>query len=108
MAGMQAADLAVLQQSQGKLQDAYSEINGRLNSLMGQLEPLASEFKGNAAASFQQVKERWAEDLKKLNQALDVISVKLGESAKGHAAVDEAQAQSLNSVGQGLGGGLGI
>ncbi|GGM51531.1 hypothetical protein GCM10012275_23020 [Longimycelium tulufanense] len=104
MAGSYTTDSATMQQAGNDIANTNQEIQGLLSNLRGQIEPLQSAWKGQAATAFHNLMERWNTDAKKLNDALMAISEMMGASAKSYVQQEEEQSQSMNSILGALGG----
>src|SRR5579859_1217747 len=68
MAGSFGTDPAVMQKAAQQVNQVSEEIGQELRSLMSNLEPVASSWKGQAASAFQQLMVRWQEDANKLTR----------------------------------------
>jgi WXG100 family type VII secretion target len=78
-------------------------ISGQLSQLMSRLEPLESTWQGQAATSFQMLKQRWLEDANKLNEALGGIAEKLRQTEKGYSQSDQSGSSSFSQISNRLG-----
>jgi WXG100 family type VII secretion target len=73
-----------------------TEVDGELSKLWNTVDELAVAWQGGASRGFQQVMQRWNDDVKKLLTAMDDIANLLDKSADTHQTNDEAQQQMLN------------
>lgn len=74
-------------------------LDGMLKGLMGRLEPLMSEWLGQAGMSFQKVREEFDLEMKRLNNALRSIGDDMGLSSADYEATDDQLRQTLDQVG---------
>lgn len=88
----------VMTQTASQIEQVSQSISSQLNNLMGQIEPLASNWKGAASSAFQQLMARWQEDATKLTQALNSISEMMTSSSKNYAATEEANSSSISNI----------
>jgi WXG100 family type VII secretion target len=102
MAGSYTADAAVMQKAAQQVQQVSEEIQGELRSLLSNLEPVASTWKGSAASAFQQLMSRWQEDAGKLTQALQGIAEMLDSTTKQYTQAEESNASSISKILGGL------
>jgi WXG100 family type VII secretion target len=98
MAGSYTTDAAVMQKASQQVQQVSEEINSELRSLMSNLEPVASAWKGSAASAFQQLMARWQEDASKLTQALQSISEMLGSTTKSYSQAEDTNASQISQI----------
>jgi WXG100 family type VII secretion target len=92
----------VMQKAAQQVQQVSEEINSELRSLESNLAPVASTWKGNAQAAFQQLMERIMSDAQKLTQALTGISESLDSSTKAYSTAEQDNASSISQILQGL------
>jgi len=103
MAGAYTTDAQTMQKAAQQVQQVSEEINGELNSLMSNLEPVAASWKGNAASAFQQLMERWQQDATKLHQALADIAQMLDSTNKTYSQAEENNSSQIGAILRGLG-----
>lgn len=84
------------------VQQTVQEIQSEQRSLMSALEPIATQWKGQASSAFQQLISRFNEDATKLVQALDAIGQALGANTKNYSAVEEQNNSSISKLLSGL------
>jgi WXG100 family type VII secretion target len=92
------ASLDVMAQAAVQVRTVNEEIGQQLSTLMGQLEPIASTWKGAASSAFQQLHLRWNADAQKLNAALASIAEALSGTHKAYSASEEANHAAVNRV----------
>jgi WXG100 family type VII secretion target len=103
MAGGYGTDVAVMQKAASQIRQTSDEINGELRSLLALLEPLASQWRGEAATAFQQLIERWQQDANKLTQALGGIADGMSSSSSSYSSSEEANRSQIANIMSGLG-----
>jgi WXG100 family type VII secretion target len=91
-------ELPTMQAAATHVSDVKTEISQHLNQLMNDLAPLEGTWQGQAASSFQLLKQRWLDDANKLSAALDGIAEKLRQSEKGYQQSEEAGASSFSQI----------
>src|SRR5882672_1348685 len=92
------ASLDVMAQAAVHVRTVNEEIGSLLGTLMGQLEPIASTWKGAASTAFQQLHERWNADAQKLNAALGSIAESLSGTHQVYSASEEATHAAVGRV----------
>lgn len=103
MAGSFNTDAATMQKAGQQVQQVSDEIGQELRSLLNQLEPVASSWKGAAASAFQQLMQRWQEDASKLTQALQGIAEMLDSTNKNYTQVEDSNSSQIGQILSGLG-----
>src|SRR6187551_2075772 len=61
------SDTAQMQKTSGDVEGVADRLTSNLNKLMNELTPLQDAFKGSGGTSFQKVRQRFDEDMAKLN-----------------------------------------
>lgn len=83
--------------------DVNAQIQSQLSNLLARLDPLMSTWHGNAATSFQALKERWHQDATQLNAALAAIGEGLTKVHSNYVATEDTTQQSFTSISKRLG-----
>lgn len=104
MAGSFGTSFDVMQKAAQQVDQVSQEINAELRSLLSQIEPVASSWKGQASTAFQTLMTRWHEDATKLTQALQGISESLSSSTKTYSAAEDSNQQQISKISAILGG----
>ncbi|MFC0439320.1 WXG100 family type VII secretion target [Kutzneria buriramensis] len=86
------------------IESVEQEINGAVNKLNSDLEPLKASWQGQASAAFQQLQERLMEDAKKLNQALSDISNAMKTASGTYQQQEEEAHRGISNIASRLGG----
>lgn len=79
------------------------QIQAQLTALMSRLEPLLGSWQGDAATSFQSLKEQWNVSAKELNVALRGIGDALVVNTSNYRATEEANRASFTGISAVLG-----
>ncbi|MBV9843520.1 MAG: WXG100 family type VII secretion target [Kutzneria sp.] len=87
------------------IQNVEQEIQGSVSKLMSDIAPLQSSWKGQAATAFHSLMERFNEDARKLNQALNDIATQMKTASGTYAQQEQEQSHSISSVANRLSGG---
>lgn len=95
------AQSALMEQTAGKFESVNGDLQTMLRNLLNELEVLQSAWVGRGGRSFQNVKEQWAADQAKLQQALLETAGAIRSSGQGYAATDAEASSRMNSVGRG-------
>ncbi|MFB9907094.1 WXG100 family type VII secretion target [Allokutzneria oryzae] len=88
----------------GDVARVRDQLVGQLNSLRGQLEPLQSQWRGDASKAFQTLMRNWNEQTVRLNNALGVISDQLGQSGKSYIRREQQASEGMSTIRAGLEG----
>lgn len=80
------------------LDTTVASMNQNLSQFITSLEHLPNVWKGAAFTSFHQVQERWQTATRDLNQAMQQIQGRVGNSAQIYDAGHEQQTADLNSL----------
>ncbi len=93
----------------GRLESINATLQSQLKTLQSQLAPLAGQWQGQGASSFQATMTRWDQDSARMNAALRAISERVREGAGRYAVNEQDAAQMLNLLGDqgGATGGSG-
>jgi WXG100 family type VII secretion target len=93
------SESAVMASTAKKFDDVNQQLQSMLSTLMSELSTLQSAWKGRGATAFEQVKQQYDADLKKLNQALSETAQAIRESATGYDSTDTAAADRVTKTG---------
>lgn len=104
MAGQFGAQFEQMQAAANHVAEVNQSVQGQLSGLRGQLAPLAGAWKGQAASAFQVLMDRWDNDARNLNEALNGIGEQIRGSGTTYAQADEAENQTYTRISQALGG----
>jgi early secretory antigenic target protein ESAT-6 len=89
-------DAATLHKAATDVRTTRGEVNGDLGRLWNTVDDLAIAWQGEASAGFQQLMNRWNDDVKKLLTAMDDIADLLDKSGTQHEVNDQEQSQMMN------------
>jgi WXG100 family type VII secretion target len=89
-------DHSTLHTAANDVRTTRTEVDGELKKLWGVVDDLAIAWKGQASGGFQNLMQRWNDDVKTLETAMDDIANLLDKSATQHQANDEQQQQMLD------------
>jgi WXG100 family type VII secretion target len=92
-------DTGLMLKTEGDVDAVADRLTGNLNSLMDQLAPLYDQWKGAGAGSFQQVRERFDQDMARLNVALRAIAEAVGSAGKDYDVSDEEIRADMDGAG---------
>ncbi|MEY9927978.1 WXG100 family type VII secretion target [Catenulispora sp. GP43] len=92
------ATLDVMAQAAAHVGTVNEEIATLLATLLAQLEPIASTWKGAASGAFQNLHQRWNADARKLNAALGGIAESLSGTHRRYTAAEESNTTAVNRV----------
>jgi WXG100 family type VII secretion target len=103
MAGQFGAQFEQMQAAANHVAEVNQSVQGQLSALRNQLAPLAGAWKGQAATAFGVLMERWDNDARNLNEALNSIGEQIRGSGSTYAQADEAENQTYTRISQALG-----
>jgi WXG100 family type VII secretion target len=103
MAGSFNTTPEVMAKAAQQVEQVSQEISSELRSLLSQLEPVASTWKGGAASAFQQLMQKWNDDATKLSQALDGIAEMLKSTHTNYTQVEESNQSQISQILSGMG-----
>jgi WXG100 family type VII secretion target len=92
-------DAAVMANTAAKFNQVNESLQSMLSTLMNELSVLSSAWQGQGGRAFEQVKERYAQDLKTLNRALSETSESIKQSGSSYHASDDASASRVANSG---------
>jgi ESAT-6 family protein len=95
--------LPTMEQASQHVYDVNQQIQSQLSNLRSRLQPLAGSWQGQAATSFHQLMERWDNDARTLNQALQSIGDGLKQSHQTYQAQEATNAQDISRISTNLG-----
>jgi WXG100 family type VII secretion target len=98
MSQMQS-DTGIMQKTAQDVDGVADRLTSQLNGLMAQLAPLESAWQGAGAGSFQQVRQRFDQDMAKLNVALRAVAEAVGSAGKDYDVSDEEIRSDMESAG---------
>jgi WXG100 family type VII secretion target len=93
------AESAVMASTAAKFEQVNDSLQTMLSTLMSELSVLSTTWKGLGATAFEQVKQQYAADLKKLNQALSETAVSIRQSGIGYDTTDTESAGRVSNAG---------
>jgi WXG100 family type VII secretion target len=95
------AQAAFMEQTATRFETTNGELQGMLRGLLGRLEALQGQWAGSGARSFHNVKEQWANDQSKLQQALLETAGAIRTSGRNYTASDSEATSRMNSINSG-------
>ncbi|MDG4762749.1 WXG100 family type VII secretion target [Solwaraspora sp. WMMD406] len=96
-------DTGLMVKTEKDVDGVADRLTGNLNRLMDQLAPLYDQWKGAGAGSFQQVRDRFDQDMARLNVALRSIAEAVGSAGKDYEVSDEETRSEMDSAGASAG-----
>ena len=103
MAGEVSAADGALKAGAAAVAQTRVELKGELASLEGKLAGIGSSWKGQGAASFGILMNRWREDANKITDALNEFEANLQSSQTSYVAADDAQSSAMGRLTSRLG-----
>lgn len=98
MAEMQS-NTDLMQRTAADVEGVADRLTSNLNKLMNELAPLQSAWQGAGSNSFQKVRQRFDEDMAKLNVALRAVAEAVGSAGKDYNVSDEEIRSDMESAG---------
>jgi WXG100 family type VII secretion target len=93
------SDHAVMAQTAAKFDHVNESLQQMLSTLMSELSTLNGTWKGLGASAFEQVKQQYEADLKKLNQALADTAESIRVSGVSYHSTDSEAASRVSGTG---------
>lgn len=93
------AEAAVMAQTAGKFESVNNSLQSMLNTLMSELSVLQTAWVGRGAASFEQVRAQYQQDLTTLNKALLETAEAIRHSGISYDSSDSSAADRLSKSG---------
>ncbi len=78
--------------------DVAGSIASRLTDLESRLSPLLNSWKGEAAASFHNMREQWHQDAQQLHNALAEISAGLKATTANYDTTEESHKTGFSKI----------
>ena len=103
MASLFRTELPTMGVASGHVFEVNEQIQTQLTALMNRLEPLLGSWQGDAATSFQTLKEQWNTNAKELNLALRGIGEALVVNTNNYAQTETDNQQSFTGISAVLG-----
>ncbi len=85
--------------TEGDVDGVADRLTKVMTSLMNELVPLQSAWKGAGATSFQGVKDRFDQDMAKLNVSLRSLAEAVGSSGRDYEVSDEEMKSEMERAG---------
>lgn len=82
-----------------KFDQTAEQLQVMLSTLMNRLSGLSTSWQGMGGTAFEDVKQRYAADLKKLTQALTQTADSIRQSGKGYDTTDTDAASRISNTG---------
>lgn len=98
-----STDTGLMQKTSKDVEGVADRLTSQLSGLMNQLAPLQDAWKGSGAGSFQQVRDRFDQDMGKLNAALRSVAEAVGSAGKDYDVSDEEIRSDMESAGASAG-----
>ena len=103
MAALFRTELPTMGVASGHVFEVNEQIQTQLTALMNRLEPLLGSWQGDAATSFQTLKEQWDTDARQLNLALRGIGDALVVNTTNYATTEADNKSSFTGISAVLG-----
>ena len=92
-------ETAVMAQTAAKFDHVNQQLQSMLSTLMSELSTLNGTWKGLGAAAFEQVKQQYEADLKRLNRALADTAESIRQSGAHYSSTDSDAASRVAGTG---------
>jgi len=93
------ANAATMVKSEKDVDGVADRLTATLTSLMNELTPLQSAWVGRGGTSFQQVRERFDQDMARLNRSLRSLAEAVGSSGRNYTVSDEEMRSEMEAAG---------
>ena len=95
------AQSAMMEQTASRFESTNNDLQTMLRNLLNQLEVLQTAWVGRGGQSFHNVKEHWAMDQRKLQDALLKTAEAIRTSGRAYDESDSSASSRMNSVNRG-------
>ncbi|MFB9239364.1 WXG100 family type VII secretion target [Plantactinospora siamensis] len=92
-------ETGVMSKASQDVDGVADRLTSNLNKLMNDLAPLYDQWKGAGAGSFQQVRQRFDEDMAKLNVALRSIAEAVASAGQDYDVSDQEIESDMSHAG---------
>lgn len=92
------AQSAVMEQTASKFESTNGDLQTMLRNLLNQLEALQGAWEGQGSRSFHNVKQKWADDQTKLQNALLETAGAIRSSGRNYDSTDSEASSRMNSI----------
>lgn len=89
-------------QVSARFEDAGASLNKVLSDLLVEVDSVRGEWIGRGGTSFQQVANAWAQDQRRLVDALSQTAAAIRTAGRSYAAIDDVAADRMNVPGMTL------
>ncbi|MBC6795128.1 WXG100 family type VII secretion target [Corynebacterium macclintockiae] len=89
-------DVSTMNQAASNVDRVKNEVQGELSRLRGVVEEVSGSWKGQAQASFHSLMQRWDDNARKLNEALQSIADNIRANAGDFDSTDADNASTFN------------
>ena len=97
--GNMRANAATMVKSEKDVDDVADRLTFTLTTLMNELTPLQTAWLGQGGASFQQVRDRFDQDMGRLNQSLRSLAEAVGTSGRNYNVTDQEMKSEMEAAG---------
>lgn len=92
-------DAGIMLKTEQDVDAVADRLTSMLNQLMDRLTPLQQYWQGAGGASFQEVRQRFDNDMARLNGALRAIAEAVGSSGRDYTVADEEMQGEMSQAG---------
>ncbi len=96
------SEAAVMEQTAAKFEQTNEQLQQMLNGLLNELSVLESEWRGQGAMSFTQVKQEWSENQAKMARALAETATAVRTAGQNYTASDTEAASRVTKINAGM------
>ncbi len=96
-------DTGLMVQTEKDVDGVADRLTSMLSALMNELTPLASEWVGGGGGSFQQTRDRFDQDMAKLNHSLRSLAEAVGSSGRDYTVSDDEMKSEMERAGASAG-----
>jgi WXG100 family type VII secretion target len=98
MSGMRT-DTGLMIKTEQDVDAVADRLTSMLNTMMDRIAPLQQYWVGSGGSSFQEVRNRFDEDMARLNAALRAIAEAVGSSGRDYDVSDEEMRSEMQQAG---------
>lgn len=108
MASQQEVDFGAMSKGAGDVRQANSELQGRLSAIRGRVDSTRGNWEGEAAVAFASLMQHYDDASRRQQEALEEIAQGIETNGKQFNASEDANLQSIKSVGANAGGSINM
>jgi WXG100 family type VII secretion target len=91
-------DISTMDTASSRVEEVANAIAQELRSLDNRIQPVTSQWRGDAATAYMSLHQTWIEDTSRLRQTLSEIAEVIKVASKNYKAQEDAVAAGANRI----------